>query len=333
MNIRIFLFGSILAVAILFSYTLISTAACGGGPTVFVCDTNNPNPDPVGVQQLGNIGNLSISVLPGAGIDTTILPGDDDGIETGDGMNDISVDNGSVIAEDRGIRGGNNIEHVTLNNATIHSVTNDTISLLGGNNVINVMNSVLTSVESSIVLTGNDDDMVHISGSELKVLTASGNDIALRTGNGNDQATLENSLLQGGNTTGLLTTAVSLSNGDDTLTIGSGVRLRGLRPGNVESFGIIQCGDDFDTIIFAMAVPTSQLEEITAQIESKDPAGDNITINNLFYQWEDCEELVPQLTGVFSTPVPTLSEWGLIFMAGLLGIAGYMVMRRRKVIA
>jgi len=31
--------------------------------------------------------------------------------------------------------------------------------------------------------------------------------------------------------------------------------------------------------------------------------------------------------------VPTLSEWGLIAMAGVLGIVGFMVMRRRKVTA
>ena len=31
--------------------------------------------------------------------------------------------------------------------------------------------------------------------------------------------------------------------------------------------------------------------------------------------------------------VPTLSEWGLIAMAGILGIVGYMVIRRRKATA
>jgi YVTN family beta-propeller protein len=31
--------------------------------------------------------------------------------------------------------------------------------------------------------------------------------------------------------------------------------------------------------------------------------------------------------------VPTLSEWGLIVMASILGIVGFMVMRRRKVTA
>ncbi len=38
-------------------------------------------------------------------------------------------------------------------------------------------------------------------------------------------------------------------------------------------------------------------------------------------------------TGSPITEVPTLSEWGLIAMAGILGIIGFMVMRRRKVTA
>ncbi len=32
-----------------------------------------------------------------------------------------------------------------------------------------------------------------------------------------------------------------------------------------------------------------------------------------------------------SIPIPTLSKWGLIAMAAILGIVGFMVMRRRKV--
>jgi len=34
---------------------------------------------------------------------------------------------------------------------------------------------------------------------------------------------------------------------------------------------------------------------------------------------------------VVVSPIPTLSEWGLISMAGILGIAGFMIIRRRKV--
>lgn len=33
------------------------------------------------------------------------------------------------------------------------------------------------------------------------------------------------------------------------------------------------------------------------------------------------------------TDVPTISEWGLIAMAGILGIVDFMVMRRKKVVA
>ena len=36
---------------------------------------------------------------------------------------------------------------------------------------------------------------------------------------------------------------------------------------------------------------------------------------------------------IITTPIPTLNEWGLIAMAGVLGIVGFIVMRRRKVTA
>jgi len=40
-------------------------------------------------------------------------------------------------------------------------------------------------------------------------------------------------------------------------------------------------------------------------------------------------------TGIqpLTTDVPTLSEWGLIAMTGILGIVGFMVIRRRKATA
>jgi len=36
---------------------------------------------------------------------------------------------------------------------------------------------------------------------------------------------------------------------------------------------------------------------------------------------------------IIITDVPTLSEWGLIAMAGILGLVGFMVIRKRKVSA
>jgi hypothetical protein len=43
--------------------------------------------------------------------------------------------------------------------------------------------------------------------------------------------------------------------------------------------------------------------------------------------------VLPCIIEVVVTPIPTLSEWGLLAMAGILGIVGYMVIRRRKVSA
>ncbi|MCH7519374.1 MAG: IPTL-CTERM sorting domain-containing protein [Candidatus Dadabacteria bacterium] len=44
-------------------------------------------------------------------------------------------------------------------------------------------------------------------------------------------------------------------------------------------------------------------------------------------------DAVSCIAEVAVTPIPTLSEWGLIAMAGILGIVGFMVLRRRKVTA
>jgi hypothetical protein len=49
-------------------------------------------------------------------------------------------------------------------------------------------------------------------------------------------------------------------------------------------------------------------------------------------QMPDCTDAIV-FSPIVPTNVPTLSEWGLIAMAGILGIVGFMVMRRRKVTA
>ncbi len=53
-----------------------------------------------------------------------------------------------------------------------------------------------------------------------------------------------------------------------------------------------------------------------------------------FFEGESCNEQTGLCSGFQPVSnVPTLSEWGLIAMAGVLGIVGFMVMRRRKVTA
>jgi len=51
------------------------------------------------------------------------------------------------------------------------------------------------------------------------------------------------------------------------------------------------------------------------------------------FSGEECNEEGMCTGGKVITPIPTLSEWSLIAMAGILGIIGFMVIRRRKVSA
>jgi len=53
-----------------------------------------------------------------------------------------------------------------------------------------------------------------------------------------------------------------------------------------------------------------------------------------FFEGESCNKDTGLCTGINKiNEVPTLSEWGLIAMAGVLGIIGFMVVRRRKATA
>lgn len=50
---------------------------------------------------------------------------------------------------------------------------------------------------------------------------------------------------------------------------------------------------------------------------------------------EFCNEDLGLCSGLISdpNPIPTLSEWGLIAMAGILGIVGFIIVRRKRVSA
>ena len=51
-----------------------------------------------------------------------------------------------------------------------------------------------------------------------------------------------------------------------------------------------------------------------------------------FFPGETCNEETGFCSN-FVSEVPTLSEWGLIAMAGVLGVVGFMVVRRKRVTA
>jgi len=48
---------------------------------------------------------------------------------------------------------------------------------------------------------------------------------------------------------------------------------------------------------------------------------------------EFCNEDTGLCQPLTSVDVPTLSQWGLIAMVGIMGIAGFVVIRRKKLIA
>lgn len=83
-----------------------------------------------------------------------------------------------------------------------------------------------------------------------------------------------------------------------------------------------------------MGVPEEAVGFFSSRINGANPAGDSIVINDITYEWVDCELLVPDLNGVLVVrPIPTLSEWGFIAMAGVLGIVGLLAMRSKTVSA
>ena len=51
-----------------------------------------------------------------------------------------------------------------------------------------------------------------------------------------------------------------------------------------------------------------------------------------WFENESCSD-VPQCAEPVVSSVPTIAEWGLIALAGILGLVGFMVLKRRKVIA
>jgi len=144
---RLFLI-SLIAVITFFSYQQISFAVCvEGPPDTFICNTNPPNPDPEGIQQFGNNNDLTVNVLPGAAIDTSLQPAtDDDGIQIGDGNNIITVDNGSVIGQDGGIQTGEGNNQIIISDSEVQGITEDTIRTDQGNDIINIDNSVITAL-------------------------------------------------------------------------------------------------------------------------------------------------------------------------------------------
>lgn len=318
-----------------FGFSQLSMAVCvEGPPDTFTCNTNPPNPDPNGVQQGGNNNDITVNVLPGAGIDTE----NDDAIRTNDGDDMVTIDNGSIVAEG-GIqtRDGNDVVNVTDSTLTSTDSLDDAVETGDDDDTVMIIRSELTAGDDAVD-TGRENDTVIIEDSSLITDTE-----ALELGSGNDTAEIKGSILEGG--FGVNLEGINCGRGNDTITIEDS-RVSGEKSiacsndNDVITFktganmtDLIDCGEDFDTLVFAMDVPEDLVISLTNEIFFADPAGDSIEINGLTYEWIDCELLVAELNGVplEPRPIPTLSQWGMIAMAGLIGIVGFIAVRKRAV--
>lgn len=342
------------AIALNFVYVISAKAACnqtgttpGGGPVV-VCNSNQPNPDPTAVQPATDL-PIEVIVQSGAGINADIPNG---AIRGGSGNNVISVfgslnNPGDIVSNSNGqgiqsgtgddvvkvmgglvqslgnraidLQGGDDSLHVE--DARLFSLTNDAITGSSGNDHVIIKNSIIDGADG--IALGNDNDEIMVELSTINTTSTSAGDPPIDGGKGNDQITVESSQL---NSTSI--SAIKGNDGDDVITIKSGVVLNALIDCDDRDFN--EPDEFFDTLVFAMEVPKSRISSITNRIENLPTPDGEITINGLFYEYINCDQIVADLRVAEPRPIPTLSEWGLITLSGLMGIAALFIMRMRK---
>jgi len=182
------------------------------------------------------------------------------------------------------------------------------------------MGETILGIDAAVQTDGADDKII-ITGGLLKQDDDS--DLTIKAGSGDDliavsHATVDGSMTDKG--------AIWGGSDDDTVKLGTGAIVLNTMYGG-SSFTI---DNGFDNLVFEMEVPAGTIDFICSQIFAQDPQNGSITINDLFYEWEGFDVFECDLQPVsIARPIPTLSEWGLIAMAGVLGIVGLIAVRRR----
>lgn len=302
----------------------------------------------LGLSQQAYAQCIVIGPNPGGGEIVECNEADNDGVITTNNSDMVTVQPGSDITSDLAdgtIQTLGDDDNVQINGGSISNTAvlgpghEDGVNLGAGDDVLNMIAGTITASEDC--LEGDfGNDTITVSGGMLHcvddgICGAEGDDVITVTGGviigdedgidaepGNDIVSVSNATVE---TRGTIDadTAIETDSGDDTVMLGTGANI----------LGLIDGGADIDTLIFQMAVPNRQVSLICSQLQTADPAAGSIVINGLFYEWEDFEFIECNISGGFASPVPTLSEWGLISMASILGIIGFIVARRRKVIA
>ena len=303
---RLFLL-TVITVLAIFSYHQISFAVCGGATPNFFCNDSPPNPDTIGIQQDSNIESLLIDVTQGAEISVAV----GNCINSGSDGDDINITDAVLSCENHCVDPMAGPDTVNINDGMM-TCGNRCVTTGGGPDTVNVDGTVL-NCDGRGINTSFNEDIVNVRNAVVNSVNSS-----IRTGGDNDVINVFESVL---NTSGPNAT-IQTDAGDDRVELGTGAVVNGL----------IDCGSEFDTIIFEMDVPENELTFFSSQIALATVPDGSITINGLSYEWQDCELLVNELVGVpiETKPIPTLSQWGLIAMAAILGVVGLLVSRKRN---
>ena len=328
----------ILSIAIVFVASNESFSRCEPtGPNQFECNSLEPNPDPNGVQEMGNNNGVTVNVLEDGNIDTNNFSA----ITVGNGPNRIEVMKASVIGLSRAINVGTNSDVIIIENSHLEG-EGAVFFLDAGDDMLTITDStIITSVGGVTIPVGEGNDTTVITGATI--MSGPGVSRSFTGGPGMEDLTIINSTITNTSADATVSlgadddkvfvshsTITNITNnfplqgaaGNDELTVGTAAII----PGGIDCDGDMSVG--FDTLIFAMEVPASQLEAVTEEIENLPTPDGSITINNILYEYRNCDIIEADL-GI-AEPIPALSTWGMLAMAGLLGIAGLIMIRCKR---
>ena len=344
---RTFLILSLIIVGLSFGLSRVSYAVCvltgntPGGGNIINCPAPVQN-TPLNTGTNPGTTNLNdeVTVPEGGGIDVPAVAA----LRTGEGNDVVTVDGGTLIGTNQAIGTATGDDTIIVNDGILTATTGQTLDDFGGNTVITINGGMLTAglevIELdngmnivtvnggtliannlAVIQLGFEEDTLTVNGGTLDGSNVNNNGPIIETRVGNDIVNLNGGIYLKG-----IDRVVDLGSGNDMLTFGADIDLG--------TDGFVDCGNGFDTLVFAMDVPEEAVNFFSSQILSQNPQNGSVVINGITYEWENCELLVPQLNGVREVkPIPTLSQWGLIAMAGVLGMIGLLAIRRRKVAA
>jgi hypothetical protein len=288
------------------------TGATGSGGEIVVCTgvdtdgyTGTGNGDDVSVTagatvSVTAVNTDAINTANGADVVTvtggSISSASGDGIEGGPNVDTITINSGSITADDRGIDSGGDADTIIINGGSISG--DDGIVGNSGADSITMKEGSVTGVSRGID-GGGDNDTIRIEGGSI-----SGGIRAITGGSGNDRIILA-------------------GDSDIFLTVG-GDPLRA--PINADGGSI---DGDEDILSFEMCVPAAELADLQAALRAADPDDGTIVINEKTYTWVKFETIEDDNLTACSGPgpggataVPTMSIYGLMLTTlGLLLVA------------